>query len=374
MAEECFVATWIMKEVPRRVRWPVVGAVTIVVSLVLAVPPVLAGALDGSSVTVAMAGAPPLMGPGHHGAAGGGGNSPGGTPTDGSPVADVGPGSTTVTYCDEDGTAETLAVDEPTPLPTGAVPAVVYVHGGGWTGGDSSYAPSSLVGQMASGIVAKGWIVISINYRLAPRFQWPAQIEDAKCAIRFLRAHAAALHIDPLHIGAIGDSAGGQIVALLALAGPGAGFDVGQYGDQSSAVQAVVDLYGPADLTTSDWLRSPVVQAEAPDVFGTILGPGHAGTSPTKSLTAASPVTYVGPDEPPFLIMQGDEDRVVPPDQSEELADRLRAAGNTPSLVMVHGAQHEFVTADGGSVTPDLSQLASDASGFLIRSLAPPGS
>lgn len=329
-------------------RWPVVGVLTVVASFVLFLPPVLAGALDGAPTA---------------------GASPGATGTDGATIGAVGPGKTTLTYCDQAGTTETLDVHEPTPVPSGAVPAVVYVHGGGWTGGDSSFAPDSLVGQVATAIEAKGWVVVSINYRLAPRFKWPAQIDDARCAIRFLRANAAALHIDPRHIGAIGDSAGGQIVALLGLAGPEVGFDGGQYPEQSSAVQTVVDLYGPSDLTSSDWATSPVVQAVAPDVFGTTLGPGPAGTPAPASLETASPVTYVGPHEPPFLIMQGDEDTVVPPDQSVELADRLRAAGNTPTLVMVHGAQHEFVSATGGPVTPDVDQLASDASDFLVQHL-----
>ncbi|HVC71592.1 MAG TPA: alpha/beta hydrolase [Acidimicrobiales bacterium] len=353
---------------PRRVRWPLVGAVTAAASIVLLGPAVLAGALDSASAR--WAGTPPPVLRQPVGLpAGVAGGSPGGSGSEDSTLGAIGPGETTVTYCAHGGMSESLDVHEPTPPPTGAVPAVVYVHGGGWTGGDSSFTPDSLVGQVASTIEARGWVVISINYRLAPRFPWPAQIEDASCAIRFLRANAAALHIDPRHIGAIGDSAGGQIVALLGLAGPAAGFDVGPYADQSSSVQSVVDLYGPSDLTAPDWRRSPVVQAVAPDVFGTTLGPGPSGTPAPAFLKAASPVTYVGWRAPPFLIIQGDEDSVVPPEQSVELADRLRAAGNTPTLVMVHGAQHEFVPATGGSVTPDVNQLAAEAAAFLVQHL-----
>lgn len=354
-------------EVPRRVRWPAIGAVTVIASLVLFVPPVLAGALVGTSAPVV--GVPPLVRLPHHAAVVGSGAATGG---DGATLVPVGPGTSTLTYCDQGGTAQTLDVDEPTPVPTGPVPAVVYVHGGGWTGGDSSIAPDSLVGHVASAVEARGWVVVSINYRLAPHFTWPAQIEDATCAVRFLRANAAALHIDARHIGAIGDSAGGQIVALLGLAGPDAGFDGSEYGDQSSAVQAVVDLYGPSDLTTADWANSPVVQAVAPDVFGTTLGPQPSGAPASALLKAASPVSYVGFGEPPFLIMQGDEDAVVPPDQSVELAHRLRAAGDAVQLVMVHGAQHEFVPVTGGSVTPDLDQLASAAAAFFMENLGSP--
>jgi len=338
--------------VPRRVRWRVVVGATVIASLVLFVPPVLAGALGGASPPGVVAGGSASV-----------------TGDDGTSLGPVGPGTTTVTYCDQGGTAETLDIEEPTPVPSGPVPAVVYVHGGGWTGGNSSFAPDSLVGQVASAVEAKGWVVVSINYRLAPRFAWPAQIDDATCAIRFLRANATSLHIDPRHIGAVGDSAGGQIVALLGLAGPEAGFGGGQDSDQSSSVQAVVDLDGPADLTSSDWAGSPVVQALAPAVFGTILGPEPVGSPPSALLKAASPVSYIGFGEPPFLIMQGDEDTVVPPDQSVELVDRLRAAGNPAELVMVHGAQHEFVSATGGSVTPDIGQLASAAAAFLVEHL-----
>jgi acetyl esterase/lipase len=356
-----------MREWPRRQRWAAagvvtVGAVIVAFSLVVVVPPVLAGAIVGSSPPH-----PPsaVRGVEHHGA---GGGSPSG-PASPSP-SDLLQHKTTLTYCDDGATVETLDAYEPTPVPSGVVPAVVYVHGGGWTGGDSALTPGSLVGRVATAIEAKGWVFVSINYRLAPRFRWPAQIDDAACAVRFLRAHALSLHVDAQHIGAIGDSAGGQIVSLLGLAGPRAAFDAGPDGDRSSAVQAVVDLYGPADLTAADWLRSPVVQSVAPDVFGTLLGPASAGASASPSLVAASPVTYVGPGAPPFLIMQGAEDTVVPPDQSRELADRLRADGNSVTLVMVRHAQHEFRPVAGGVVTPAVTALAAQASAFLIRHLA----
>jgi acetyl esterase/lipase len=342
-----------MREVPRRVRWPVIGATTIVVSLVLFFPPVLAAALDGASSSLA-------------------GSAPLDTVAGAGTLVGMGTGKTTITYCHDGGLAQTLDVDEPSPLPAHLVPTVVYIHGGGWTGGDSSVASGSLIGQVASAVAAKGWIFVSVDYRLAPRFQWPAQIDDASCAVRFLRANAAALHVDPRHIGAIGDSAGGQVAALLGLAGRGAGFDVGQNSRRSSAVQAVVDLYGPADLTSSEWKSSGIVEAVAPRVFGTTLGPAPPGTPAARVLAAASPVTYVGPGAPPFLILQGDADTVVPPGQSVELAERLRAAGDSATLVLVRGATHEFVPVPGDAVTPGVGHLAADATGFLIRTLGSP--
>jgi len=326
----------------------VVGAVapvvvTVVASSVLLVPPTPAGAHSSS------------------------------TPTTASGLAPVGPGETTVTYCDDGGVAETLDVYEPNPLPSTRVPVIVYVHGGGWVQGDSAISSGSLVGQLARTIEARGWVFVSIDYRLAPRFRWPAQIDDAACAVRFLRAASSALHIDPGAVGAIGDSAGGQIVSLLALdpRGADADADAGANAGQSSGVQAVVDLYGPADLTTPDWAHAPLIQVYAPEVFGTTLGPGSAGTPAAHVLVTASPITYVAEDAPAFLVVQGEEDSVVPPDQSAELVTRLRDAGDSATLVLVHHAQHGLLPVAGGPVTPGISTLAVEAAAFLVQHLRP---
>jgi acetyl esterase/lipase len=331
------------------------AAVAVIGSLVVVVPPVLADAI-GHVDAAAMVPTPPPASAGR--------------PLHAGPVdrRTVTTSESTLTYCDEGATPESLDVYEPSPPPLGRVPAVVYIHGGGWTGGDADFAPGSLPGQVAAASAARGWVFVSIDYRLAPRYPWPAQIEDAMCAVRFLRADAAALHIDPRHIGAIGDSAGGQLAALLGLAPSSAGFDVGPHLNESSAVQVVVDLYGPADLTTPDWDGSPVVQAVAPSVFGSPLGPGTGGAT-SGELAAASPVTYIRPGAPPFLIMQGDRDTVVPPDQSSELARRLSAAGDPAVLVMVPGAQHGFEPVPGGPPVPGVAVLAGEVASFLSAHL-----
>jgi acetyl esterase/lipase len=337
-------------------------------SFVLLMTPVFAGALERGSVSADAVATSAV--PGHER----------GTPHTGSDeskrvsadsLAPLGPGKTTLTYCVDGGVAETLDVIEPDPLPLTPAPAVVYVHGGGWVQGNSSLTPGSLVAQVAAAVLSRGLVFVSLNYRLAPLHRWPAQIEDATCAIRFLRAEASALHIDPAHIGAMGDSAGGQIVSLLGLTGNLSGFDTGSYLNQSSAVQAVVDLYGPADLTTPDWASAPLIQIYAPEAFGTKLGPGSPADPTTVTLETASPVSYVGPHAPPFLIIQGDNDTVVPPDQSTELAARLRAAGDDPTLVMVHNAEHGLLPVASGPITPPVSDLAAQAAAFLIRHLEP---
>lgn len=150
-----------------------------------------------------------------------------------------------VTYCVMDGVA--LNMDIYYPLGTnGPAPVAVYVHGSGWTSGDKARGEGV---RDISELVARGYMVAAVNYRLAPRYKFPAQIEDVKCAIRFLRANAERYHLHPEKIGAWGGSAGGHLVALLGVTDATAGWDVGEYLAQSSRVQAVVDMFGPTDLT-----------------------------------------------------------------------------------------------------------------------------
>ena len=260
-----------------------------------------------------------------------------------------------VTYCTGGGVPLLADIYPPQTADTKPAPVVLYVHGGGWTSGDKSSA------SMWAGLLARrGYLVASINYRLAPQYKWPAQIEDTMCAARFLRANATRYNIDPNRIAAMGDSAGGHLVSLLGLAGPEAGFEgSGGYADQSSTVQAVVDLYGPTDLTAYD------VQAES-ERIAQVLGipPAQA----PAVLKKASPVTYVRKDAPPFFIIQGDKDTLVVPSQSQELYDRLKAVSAPASLLIVKNAGHAFAPV-GGQIQPTLLQIAQQISDFLDRTL-----
>jgi acetyl esterase/lipase len=212
---------------------------------------------------------------------------------------------TTVTYCAQHGTKLAMDVYEPAAGAARPAPAVLYVHGGGFVFGDRK--PSGLLAnhagallpQLRAGLNQRGMVVASIDYRLPPLSPWPAALEDAKCAVRFLRAHAGALGIDPGRIGAWGSSAGGDLVSLLGVVGPQAGLDHGPYADQSSAVQAVVEMFGAADLTdlhdSAPFMRMVVQVA---------LG------SSAKVRRSASPISYLGagagagagvvPGGPPF--------------------------------------------------------------------------
>ena len=157
-----------------------------------------------------------------------------------------------VTYCTQDGLAQ--AMDIYYPPSGGPWSGLIFVHGGGWAEGDKAPLPVNPAGA--------GYLVASINYRMYPAYRFPAMIEDVKCAIRYLRAHAAAYNLDPDRIALIGHSAGGHLAALAGLAGESAGWDTGPYLEQSSRVQAVVVMSGPTDLTREfpDWVMAQKTQ------------------------------------------------------------------------------------------------------------------
>jgi acetyl esterase/lipase len=239
----------------------------------------------------------------------------------------------------------------------GPWPAVIYVHGGSWVKGSKS-GGTGMGDQPA--LTAAGFLFVSIDYRLAPEHMFPAMIQDVKCAVRYLRAHAAQYNLDPERIGALGESAGGHLVSLLGLSDPSAGWDVGEYIDQSSRVQAVVDYFGPADLTD---LTYDTLQADngAEETFG-------ATEHGDPLLAAASPVTYATPDDPPFLIVQGEKDTVVPAGQSQILYERLKAIGIPVTLVMVKNAGHLFAPI-GGAISPTRAQITQMAVDFFTQQL-----
>jgi acetyl esterase/lipase len=260
-----------------------------------------------------------------------------------------------VTYCVADNVE--LKMDVYYPLNQGGpAPVAVYVHGGGWTSGDKS---SGAGVRDIPELIARGYVVAAINYRLAPQYKFPAQIQDCKCAIRFLRANADKYGIDPDKIGAWGGSAGGHLVSLLGLTDANAGFEgAGGYADQSSRVQAVVDMFGPTDLTVLFNGASPRTLEQ---VFGTT-------DRTSEAIKRASPVTWVSNDDPPFLILHGELDELVPPSQSQLLYDRLIAAGLPATLVMVRNAGHSFAPV-GGPISPTRAELTRMVADFLDRHL-----
>jgi len=221
----------------------------------------------------------------------------------------------------------------------GPAPAVVCIHGGGWQlGNKSSYEP--VIRQLA----AHGYVAAAVEYRLTPKYRWPAQIHDVKCAVRYLRAHSKELNIDPDKMAALGDSAGGHLALLLGLMDPKDDFEgTGGNSEYPSKVQAVINYYGPADFRV--WHVSPegepgVQQAYGKDpeaVLADFLGTSDR-TAPV--MVQVSPITYVNTGDPPILTFHGSSDPLVPVEQARMLHATLEKAGVPQKLVILEGAGH----------------------------------
>lgn len=248
-----------------------------------------------------------------------------------------------VNYADTKVLSQTLDLVVP-PNPTGKpLPLLVYVHGGGWQLGDKR--PNPMLG-----LVNMGYAVASINYRLSQEAVFPAQIYDCKAAIRWLRAHADQYHLDKERIGVGGDSAGGHLVALLGTSGDVKELegDVGKYRDQPTHVACVVDVYGPTDLSVfwqqAEKAKNVFVANKAGSPIDQLFGgPVEEKTDLVK---LANPITFVTKKTPPFLIVHGDHDPLVPLAQSEILKDALERAGVPVHLEVIKGGGHggaEFV-------------------------------
>jgi len=211
----------------------------------------------------------------------------------------------------------------------GPFPAVVCIHGGGWVGGDRRQMALT-IGALAG----RGFVAVTPDYRVAPRDRFPAQVEDCKAAVRWLRANAARYKVDPGHIGAVGLSAGAHLACMLGVTDRSDGLEgKGGNGGESSRVQAVVSFFGPTDLTRRFWTP----EAEAANLIP-LLG-GTLEQQP-EAYRRASPIAYVSPQAPPFLFLHGSEDHVVPLQQSQDLAERLRQAGASARVLTVDGEGH----------------------------------
>lgn len=228
----------------------------------------------------------------------------------------------------------------PAAPPSGLLPVILWVHGGGWQNGSKAAAL-----PLRLGFVAKGYAIASVGYRLSDTAKFPAQIQDVKASIRWLRAHAAEYGLNPERFVAWGSSAGGHLVALLGTSGGVTAFDVGAHLERSSRVQAVIDFYGPSDLVR--FVETPGYGAhrmpESPE--SKLLG-GPVLENKDRA-AAASPVTYASRDDAPFLILHGAADPTVPPNQSEALHAVLQKVGVASTLHILPGAKHggpEFTT------------------------------
>ncbi len=224
------------------------------------------------------------------------------------------------------------------------LPLIIRIHGGAWLAGSKEM-------EGPADLVRNGYAVASINYRLSQHAIFPAQIEDCKAAVRFLRANSQKYNLDPNRFAVWGPSAGGHLAALLGTTSDVNEFDVGENLTVSSRVQAVADFFGPTDFLQMEAHRLPYGMVHnSPDSPESKLIGGYIHDNPQKA-AKANPITYVTKDAPPFLIIHGDRDPLVPHHQSELLEAALNKAGVPVTFYTVKGGGH------GGFKDPNVPKL-----------------
>ncbi|MDQ6526570.1 alpha/beta hydrolase [Nocardioides sp. LHD-245] len=219
--------------------------------------------------------------------------------------------------------------------PAGGAPVLLQVHGGGWTIGNKDQQGLPLMQHLA----AKGWVCVAINYRLAPRDPWPAQIIDVKAAIAWIKAHIAEYGGDPDYIAITGGSAGGHLTALAAVTPNAPEFQPG-FESADTSVQAAVPYYGVYDLAGASGLRSAELMRDrflAPIVFK------RSPRAERAVFEEASPLLRVTPEAPDFFVVHGSQDTLVDPGQARAFVAALRATSTrTVTYAELPGAQHAF--------------------------------
>jgi acetyl esterase/lipase len=239
----------------------------------------------------------------------------------------------------------------------GTHPALLLIHGGGWAAGSKRDNAG-----MAAGLVLAGFTCFSVEYRFAPTYKHPAQVDDCACAARWVRAHAAEYAIDPARLGAVGGSAGGHLSLMLGVIQPG---DYASPDDPNRAlpgnVECVVDLFGPADLT-----HGADLSKQALDILVNFLG-GSFAQVPDK-YADASPVTHVTKNSAPTFMIHGASDTLVPLSQSQMMKAALDKAGVPNELVVIAKGEHGF----GGADQKDVAAAYKRSVEWLKQYLMPP--
>lgn len=259
-----------------------------------------------------------------------------------------------VPYCTNSGVVLKLDLYLPDKQSDKPAPLAVFVHGGGWQKG--SKAGGVWLNSVRGELNKRGYIVASVDYRLAPEYKWPLFMNDVKCSIRFLRANAKKYQIDPKHIGAWGTSAGGHLVAMLGTTDKKAKLEGEHYEKQSSSLQAVVDMFGPSDI--------PLLVSESQHVqrAGIVFGADleKNGMTTHALLEQASPITYVSKHSAPTLIIHGERDELVHSNQAQVFYDKLKAAGVPSRLIMVNNGTHGLATPNIEPSRDELVQTIAD--------------
>lgn len=235
-------------------------------------------------------------------------------------------------------------IDIYVPATKGPHPLILYVHGGGWVGGHTRHAGALAdFPKVLAKLASEGFVVASLEYRLAGEAAFPAQLQDSNAALRFLRQHAAEYGIDPAKVGIWGGSAGGHLAALTAVTCRETSVDPAAASD--SCIQAAVTWYGVYDFAG---MAGPAGgNSPIPKLLGC------AGTCSDDKIRAISPVTYIDAKDPPFLLIHGETDKVVPVDQSRKGEAALRKAGVKVESIYIPGVDHSFIGA-----TPEITRSA----------------
>jgi len=231
-----------------------------------------------------------------------------------------------VEYGREGGEPLLLDLYAPVDDHAGVHPGLVFIHGGGWTGGDKSE-----FADKAREMAGRGYVAISVNYRLAPKHRYPAAVEDLERAVRWLRSRAAELKVDPERIGAMGASAGGHLAAMLGVVNPLRE----RVPDATPLAACVVDYYGRMDLNLE-----PTSIAGFTDYRPTFIGKPKADAM--EVWTEASPITHVDSKTAPFLMVHGARDPQVDPGQSIRMLAALEKANVEATLVLLGNQGHGF--------------------------------
>jgi len=232
------------------------------------------------------------------------------------------------------------------PTEKATYPALIFFHGGGWQQGDKSH-----MHRWLKKFASDGYVTVSVGYRFAPAFKWPSQVEDAKTAVRFLRAHAQQFNIDPNRIGAMGESAGGYLALMLGFTDPTDGLEgEGGYQSFSSSVQAVVSFYSATDFTGRSWHLSPALEAEIQRYYNKSLPEVMADFTGAKDtedpiLKKISVLPYVDKNDPPVLMFHGDSDPYSPVERAQKFEQALAQAGVSHELIIVKGGGHGWTGA-----------------------------
>ena len=279
-------------------------------------------------------------------------------------------------------------------------PAVIWIHGGAFSGGNSRMSLSSFgpFDKVLAGIAARGYVAVGVNYRLSGEATFPAAVQDIKAAVQWLRANASKYDVDPNRIALWGESAGAYLaVETGTTCGVKELEATGQNSNQSSCVQAVIDWYGPIDFPKiAEMQKASVAKAQGaggnmppmmggpggmppmgagpgsmPPMMGRIgktpevafLGCDYAACSP-ELLARANPITFISASTPPFLIMHGDADSAVPYKQSQELYDALKAKSVSAQFKLLPGLNHMF----GGANADQTKEILKTVSDFLDTS------